>query len=73
MLHAPWWQGIVLGIALVISATLGDLMESQFKRDLGIKDMSSILPGHGGLMDRLDGMLPSAAMTWLILQLFSLV
>lgn len=51
MLHAPWWQGIVLGIALVISATLGDLMESQFKRDLGIKDMSSILPGHGGLMD----------------------
>ena len=48
-------------------------MESQFKRDLGIKDMSSILPGHGGLMDRLDGMLPSAAMTWLILQLFSLV
>lgn len=73
MLHATWWQGIVLGIALVISATLGDLMESQFKRDLGIKDMSSILPGHGGLMDRLDGMLPSAAMTWLILQLFSLV
>lgn len=73
MLHAPWWQGIVLGIALVISATLGDLMESQFKRDLGIKDMSSMLPGHGGLMDRLDGMLPSAAMTWLILQLFSLV
>ncbi|STB93761.1 phosphatidate cytidylyltransferase [Corynebacterium amycolatum] len=73
MLHAPSWQGIVLGIALVISATLGDLMESQFKRDLGIKDMSSILPGHGGLMDRLDGMLPSAAMTWLILQLFSLV
>lgn len=63
----------MLGIALVISATLGDLMESQFKRDLGIKDMSSILPGHGGLMDRLDGMLPSAAMTWLILQLFSLV
>ncbi|EPD47185.1 phosphatidate cytidylyltransferase [Corynebacterium sp. HFH0082] len=73
MLQGPWWQGIVLGIALVISATLGDLMESQFKRDLGIKDMSSILPGHGGLMDRLDGMLPSAAMTWLILQLFSLV
>ena len=73
MLHAPSWQGIVLGIALVISATLGDLMESQFKRDLEIKDMSSILPGHGGLMDRLDGMLPSAAMTWLILQLFSLV
>jgi phosphatidate cytidylyltransferase len=73
LLHGEWWKGLVLGIALVISATLGDLVESQFKRDLGIKDMSSMLPGHGGLMDRLDGMLPSAAMTWLILQLFSLV
>lgn len=73
LLHAPWWQGIVLGIALVISATLGDLVESQFKRDLGIKDMSNMLPGHGGLMDRLDGMLPSAAMTWVVLQLLSLV
>nr|WP_120491460.1 phosphatidate cytidylyltransferase [Corynebacterium lactis] len=68
LLGAPWWQGLVLGVALVIAATLGDLVESQFKRDLGIKDMSSMLPGHGGLMDRLDGMLPAAAMTWLLLR-----
>lgn len=72
-LGAPWWKGIVLGVALVISATLGDLVESQFKRDLGIKDMSAMLPGHGGLMDRLDGMLPSAAMMWVVLQLLSLI
>ena len=72
LLHAPWWQGLLLGIVLVVAATLGDLVESQFKRDLGIKDMSSLLPGHGGLMDRLDGMLPAAAMTWLLLRFFIL-
>lgn len=73
LLHAPWWQGLLLGIVLVVAATLGDLVESQFKRDLGIKDMSSLLPGHGGLMDRLDGMLPAAAMTWLLLRFLILV
>lgn len=62
-----WWLGAVMGIFLAICATLGDLVESQFKRDLGIKDMSGLLPGHGGLMDRLDGMLPAATVTWLIL------
>ena len=56
-----------MGLGLVICASLGDLVESQFKRELGIKDMSHILPGHGGLMDRLDGILPSAAMTWIVL------
>ena len=64
LIHGPWWMGIVLGIALVICGTMGDLVESQFKRELGIKDMSALLPGHGGLMDRLDGMLPSAMVTW---------
>ncbi len=64
LLHHEWWVGIVMGIALALCATLGDLVESQFKRELGIKDMSNILPGHGGLMDRLDGMLPAAMVTW---------
>ncbi|MFV8380419.1 phosphatidate cytidylyltransferase [Corynebacterium hindlerae] len=69
LLHGVWWMGIFLGIGLVICATLGDLVESQFKRELGIKDMSAMLPGHGGIMDRLDGMLPSAMVTWLLLSL----
>ena len=56
LLHANPLLGVVLGALLVIAATLGDLVESQFKRELGIKDMSRMLPGHGGLMDRLDGM-----------------
>ena len=67
LIHGYWWSGVILGLCLVVCATLGDLVESQFKRELGIKDMSNILPGHGGVMDRLDGMLPSAMVTWLIL------
>ncbi len=69
LLGHQWWAGAVLGVGLVICATLGDLVESQFKRELGIKDMSGLLPGHGGFMDRLDGMLPSAMVTWLVLSL----
>ena len=57
-------RALLLGLTLVLTATLGDLVESQIKRDLGIKDMGRILPGHGGLMDRLDGALPSAVATW---------
>ena len=59
-------------MVLVVAATLGDLVESQFKRDLGIKDMSDLIPAHGGLMDRLDGMLPAAAMAWMMLTIFGL-
>ncbi len=59
--------GALLGVVLVLTGTLGDLIESQVKRDLGIKDMGTLLPGHGGIMDRLDSMLPSAFVTWLVL------
>lgn len=59
LLGLPWWAGVIFGIAILLSATLGDLGESMLKRDIGIKDMSSWLPGHGGLLDRLDSILPS--------------
>jgi phosphatidate cytidylyltransferase len=70
LLHAQWWKGAVYGLAIVASATIGDLGESMIKRDLGIKDMGSLLPGHGGLMDRLDSLLPSAPVAWLLLDVF---
>ena len=57
----------MLGLAVLCSATLGDLGESMIKRDLGIKDMGNLLPGHGGIMDRLDSMLPSAPVVWIVL------
>jgi len=65
----PPWIGALLGVVLVLTCTLGDLVESQVKRDLGIKDMGRLLPGHGGLMDRLDGVLPSAVAAWIVLTL----
>jgi phosphatidate cytidylyltransferase len=67
LLGGDWWVGLLLGLVGAIAATLGDLCESVIKRDLGIKDMSSIIPGHGGLMDRLDSLLATAAPTWLLL------
>jgi phosphatidate cytidylyltransferase len=70
LLHGQWWQGVLVGAALVITSTVGDLVESLIKRDLGIKDMGNLLPGHGGLMDRMDSLLPSAVVAWLLLRLF---
>jgi len=66
-LDGPWWAGAVVGLAVVVAATLGDLTESTIKRDLGVKDMGSILPGHGGLMDRLDSLLLTAPVVWAVL------
>jgi phosphatidate cytidylyltransferase len=65
-----WWGGILLAAVLLLAAVFGDLAESLIKRDLGVKDMSSLLPGHGGIMDRLDSILPSALITYLFAQAF---
>jgi len=67
LLDGDWWVGVLLGLIAVVMATLGDLCESVMKRDLGIKDMSQVIPGHGGLMDRLDSLLATAAPIWLML------
>lgn len=64
---AAWWIGLLIGVVACVLATLGDLCESVLKRDLGIKDMSQVIPGHGGLMDRLDSLLATVAPIWLIL------
>ena len=70
VLHTTWWHGAVFGVAVSIASVVGDLAESLLKRDLGVKDMSRLLPGHGGLMDRLDSVLfavPTAYMVFALL------
>jgi phosphatidate cytidylyltransferase len=70
LLHGHVWQGLILGVAAVAAATLGDLVESMIKRDLEIKDMGSVFPGHGGALDRIDSLLVMAPVAWLLLKVF---
>jgi phosphatidate cytidylyltransferase len=67
LLGLPWWYGMVVAAFIILGSVLGDLSESLIKRDLGVKDMSSWIPGHGGVMDRLDSMLPAALIAYLLM------
>lgn len=71
LLDQPWWVGAVFGGVILLTATVGDLAESLIKRDIGIKDMSTWLPGHGGVLDRLDSILPSAAAAYVLYFVFA--
>jgi phosphatidate cytidylyltransferase len=64
-----WWIGLIVGLMIVFTATCGDLIESAMKRDLSLKDMGTLLPGHGGMLDRLDSVVLSAPAMWLALEL----
>jgi len=70
LLDAVWWQGLIVGVVMTVSATAGDFAESAIKRDLGVKDMGSFLPGHGGMMDRFDSLIPNAFVSWALFTLF---
>jgi phosphatidate cytidylyltransferase len=69
-LHGPWWLGILFAAVMLLAAVFGDLAESLIKRDLGVKDMSDLLPGHGGVMDRMDSILPAALIAYLFASIF---
>ena len=67
---APWWQGLIAGLVMTIGATGGDFIESAIKRDLDVKDMGTTVPGHGGIMDRLDSLIPNAFVSWVLFSIF---
>ena len=69
----PWWYGLIVAVFLVIASTAGDLSESMVKREIGIKDMSHILPGHGGVMDRLDSIVFAIAIGYVIFSLLEAI
>ncbi len=71
LFHVPWWHGAIFGLAVSAASVLGDLAESLLKRDLRIKDMSNLLPGHGGLMDRLDSVLFAAPTAFILLSVLA--
>ncbi len=70
LLESDWWKGAIVGALMTVTATLGDFIESAIKRDLGIKDMSNLLPGHGGLMDRLDSLIPNTVVAYTLFAIF---
>ena len=69
IMDMQWWLGIIVGLMIVFTATCGDLIESAMKRDMSLKDMGSLLPGHGGMLDRLDSVVLSSPAMWLALEL----
>lgn len=69
LLESHWWKGALVGAVMTATATLGDFIESAIKRDLGLKDMSNLLPGHGGLMDRLDSIIPNTVVAYTLFAL----
>ncbi len=68
----PWWQGAILGAVLSTLTPLGDLGESMIKRQAGVKNSSNIIPGHGGVLDRIDSWLWGAALGYLLITWFFL-
>lgn len=68
----PWVHAIVLGLLLDVSGVLGDLTESLLKRSFGVKDSGWIMPGHGGVLDRIDSVIFSAPVAWIYVTAFGL-